>query len=195
MSQVRVLTRANVRELSVVQPGLEVIDWVLYDTLNVAAGGAATSFTFFQQAVGQAGITLETTNMEIPGQLPSGYQFVGQKIIMEPLPAGLITLPATMVDAYNVTHAGRSQFFIGNRPYLQLPIKNLIGGAFTGFTGVAVGYAQSRTIVNGEMEYSPVIPANYSFKVQNDYDAAPVLTAAVKVRCQIIGKMIRPRQG
>lgn len=195
MAQVRVLTRANVRELSVVQPGLEIIDWWLYDTLNIAAGGTATSFSFFQQAVGQAGVTLETTNMEIPGQLPSGYQFVAQKVMMEPIPAGLLTAVATMTDVYNVTHAGRAQFFIGNRPYFQLPIKNLIGGAFQGFAGVAVGYAQSRTIINGEMEYSPVIPANYSFKVQADFDSAPALTAAVKLRCQIIGKLIRPRQG
>src|SRR3972149_3492690 len=125
MAQVRVLTRANVRELSVVQPGLEIIDWWLYDTLAITAGGAATMFTFFQQAVGSGGVTLETTNMEIPGQLPSGYQMVAQKIIVEPLPVGALTALATVTDVYNVTHAGRAIFNIGNRPYMQAPIKNL----------------------------------------------------------------------
>jgi hypothetical protein len=195
--KLKVLTRAQIAQLSVVQNALEVLDWVLYDRLPVLNGGAATQFTFFQQAVGQSGITKDTTNLEIPGQLPAGHEFVCQKIIFEAQPnqaAGIVAAYAQ--DAVNLTHYGWGQFNIGSRPYLEAPLKNFIGGNLQGFTGVVTAaYAQSRTVVNGEMEYAPVIPANYSFNFQANYPLAPVVAADGFIRAQMIGKLIRPRQG
>lgn len=201
--KVELLSKADLRQLAVVQESLEILDWNLYDTKTVATGGTATSFTFFQQSVGQGTVTLETTNLDIPGQLPSGHKFVAQKIIAEGLPSILAATlanpatPAYLLDAVAVTHKGFAQFFIGTRPYLQVPVKNLVGGQLSGFAagGPAVAYAQSRTIVNGEMEYSPVIPSTYAFNISVVYPSAPVLTADTGLRMQIVGKLIRPRQG
>lgn len=198
-AKLEVLTRQQVRQLSVVQAGLEVIDWILYDKLIFATGGTAVTGTFFQQAVGQAGVTKEVTDMEIPGQLPSGHKFVCQKIVVSALPAVAgLTSADYVADAFALTHAGYAEMNIGTRPYLTCPILDLIGGNLQGFAGGATSfgaYAQSRTVINGELEYSPVIPSNYAFNVTVTYPAAPTLTANTGLRCQLVGKMIRPRQG
>jgi len=198
--KVSVLTRKDVRDLSVIAGGLEVLDWVLYDTLSIATG-AVTQLRFFQQATGQAGITLEKTNMELPGQLPAGYKFVIQKLVATPR-IGLALTGALVKDMVAVTHRGYAQLMIGTRPYLQCPLINLIGGAFQGFFGTAVGgtlleqgYVAPRTIVNGELEYSPAIPANFTFSVQVGYDTAPTVSATTDLCIQAVGKLIRPRQG
>jgi hypothetical protein len=196
--KVDVLTRAQVRQLSVVQESFEILDWWYYDTITIAQGGTASVITFFQQSQGQGGLTKETTNMEIPSQLMSGYKLVAQKITCEPMPATYIGASTSFIDQYNVTHAGFAEFYIGGRNYMEVPIKNLLGGHFFGFSGgsqAGVTYGQSKTVLNGQMEYSPVIPATFNFGVRFTYPAAPTLTAAVKVRVQIVGKLIRPRQG
>jgi len=196
---VNIMTRQQVRELSVVGQSLEVIDWVLYDTLTLSTGGTQVAFRFFQQAVGQAGISLDKTNMEIPGQLPAGYKFVCQKIVA--LPRILPTLTAASVkDMASVSHKGHAQFFIGTRPYMQAPLVNLVGGAFVGFVGAfdaatSLAYAAPRTVINGELENGITIPANFSFSIAVDYDAAPTLAANTDLTIQLVGKLIRPRQG
>lgn len=195
-AKLEVLTREQLRQLSVVQPSLEILDWVLYDTLVVATGGTATVFTFFQQAVGQAGVTKEQTNMDIPGQLPSGHKFVAQKLVVQPIPSVFAGATTELVDQFNVSHRGYADFNIGTRPYFTVPVLNLIGGHFfAAIGGNAQGYAMSKTLVSGELHYSPVIPANYAFNVTVTYPAAPTLTADVKLRMQMVGKLIRPRQG
>ena len=198
-SNVQIMTRQQVRELSVVGQSLEVLDWVLYDTQTIATGGTQTSFRFFQQAIGQGGLSLDSTNMEIPGQLPAGYKFVCQKIVATPK-QGLTLTAASVSDIFAVTHRGNAQLFIGTRPYTQNPMVNLIGGGFMGFAASfdavnSVSYATPRTVVNGELEYGISIPANYSFSVLLNYDLAPTLVADVKLTMQMVGKLIRPRQG
>ena len=197
--KIDVLTRKDLRELAVVGSQLEVIDWKLYDTLTVATGGTQTSFRYFQQAIGQGGISLETTNMEIPGQLPAGYKFVCQEVLLVPKQALTLTA-ASVKDEFAVTHRGRAQFFIGTRPYLQVPLQDLIGGTFHGFAAAfdaatSIAYASPRAANNAKLEYSPVIPANYSFSMLVEYDTAPVLTASIPLQMQFVGKLIRPRQG
>jgi hypothetical protein len=195
MSNVQLITRKDIKELSVVGKSLEVIDWVLYDTLTVAAAGTQTAFRFFQQSQGQAGISLAQTNLEIPGQLPAGYKFVCQKLILN-AQTPLTLLAAGVKDQVAVTHRGGAQLFIGTRPYLQVPTQDLVGGALTGFAATQdLAYASARTVINGEMEYSPVIPANFSFSVLLNYDAAPVVSANIALQLQMVGKLIRPRQG
>ena len=198
-AKVDLMSKRDLAQLAVVGQSLEVLDWILYDKLTFTTGGTQTAFRYFQQAQGNAGLSLEATNMEIPGQLPAGYKFVAQKIVMTPR-QGLAIGSVSAKDAFAVTHRGSAQFFIGTRPYLQCPVSNLIGGAFVGFAAatsaaVDVAYVAPRTVINGEMEYSPVIPANFSFSVLLNYDAAPVLTANIDAYVQIVGKLIRPRQG
>lgn len=195
MSNVQLITKKDIRELSVVGKSLEVIDWVLYDTLTIASGGTQTAFRFFQQSQGQSGVSLAQTNLEIPGQLPAGYKFVCQKIVLTPATDLALSAPG-VGDQVAVTHRGSAQLFIGTRPYLQTPVQNLVGGALIGFAATAnLAYAAARTVINGEMEYSPVIPANFSFSLLIQYDAAPTLTANITLAAQMVGKLIRPRQG
>lgn len=194
-SRVEVLTRKDLRDLSVISGGLEVLDWVLYDTVTVLQAAPLTRYRFFQQSTGQAGVSLQKTNMEIPGQLPAGYKMVAQKLVFIPKQK-TTCLVVDAKDAYIVTQ-GYAQFFIGTRPYLQAPTQNLIGGAFQ---GVAAGPTEfvsiaPRTVVNGELEYSPVVPANYAFYVEVAFDTAPSLTANIDIQCQMVGKLVRPRQG
>ncbi len=193
---IEVLTRQDVRDLSVVGNGLEILDWVLYDTLRPATGGTVTSFRFFQQAVGNGGISLETTNMEIPGQLPAGYKFVCQKITAKVREATTL-VSADVIDMHALLERGRAELFIGTRPYFQIPMDVLSGGGLHGWDGAAatVAYAAPRTVINGELAYSPVIPANYSFSVLVNYDAAPTLAKTTDLQIRLVGKLIRPRQG
>lgn len=198
-SNVQIMTRQQVRELSVVGASMEILDWVLYDTLTIANGGTQTAFRFFQQSIGQSGLSLESTNLEIPGQLPAGYKFVCQKIVCSPATSLTLTA-ATAKDIVAVSQRGVSQLFIGTRPYTQLKMSNLIGGGLMGFSSAfdaatALTYVTPRTVINGELEYGISIPANYSFSVLVNYDAAPVVSADIKVTMQMVGKLIRPRQG
>ncbi|MDE1822335.1 MAG: hypothetical protein KGI98_15970 [Euryarchaeota archaeon] len=197
--KIELLSRKDIANLSVVGASTEVLDWVIYDTLTIATGGTATQFRFFQQSYGQSGVSLEQTNMEIPGQLAAGYKFVCKRIVATPVVKNDLAR-ASLIDAYNVTHAGRAQFFIGNRPYLQVPMQVLIGGGFGGFAATTVAaestnYVAPRAVISGSMDYSPVIPATYSFSVLLDYPAAPTLAASVPLRMQLVGLILRPRQG
>ena len=198
---VQLITKADIRQLSVVGSAMEVIDWTLYDTLTVANAGTQTAFRFFQQSIGQSGNSLEVTNLEIPGQLPAGYKFVCQKIILTPR-ANLSLSAAGVKDAVAVTQRGSAQLFIGTRPYLQAPCENLIGGGFTGFSATAtaagtndLAYVAPKSAASGHIEYAPVIPANFSFSLLLNFDAAPVVSASIGLRAQMVGKLIRPRQG
>jgi hypothetical protein len=202
MAKVEVLTRKDVRDLSVVGGGLEILDWVMYDTLTIANAGTQAEFKFFQQAVGPQGITLDTTNMDLPGQLSNGFKLIAQKLVVQPILTAM-TLVAVR-DAYEVSHKGYATFYIGTREYLRLPIVDLLGGGFNGFAAVAVpdagpkdelAYVMPRTVINGELEYSPAIPSTFTFSMVLTYPAAPVVAASMKVRCSIVGKLIRPRQG
>ena len=193
---VAIMTRQDIARREVVGADQEILDWVLYDTLTILTGGTQTAFRFFQQAFGQAAITKEITNMEIPGQLPARHLFVLQKVVLQPVLNVLTGVVAAFTDALAVTHRGWSSLNIGRASYLESPVQMLIGGAFTGFGGVgAEVYAASRTVINGELEYSPVIPATFSFSLSIDYPVAPTLAANQQLRCLLVGKMIRPRQG
>lgn len=202
-SKVELLSRKDLRDLSVISSGLEILDWILYDTLNVGTSNTKVSFRFFQNSI-SGSTSIEKTNLEIPGQLPAGYKFVAQKLVFMPRIGGSANdaLPlltsAYVKDMIGVSHRGAAQFFIGTRPYLQCPLVDLIGGALTGWSAASSqdqSYAAPRTIINGELEYAPVVPANFSFSVLVNYDTAPTPVAAIDLQMQIVGKLIRPRQG
>lgn len=196
MPKVHIMTRSDLQKMAVVGSQIEIIDWWLYDTLTFASGD--TSKKFLQQAGGAAGITREGTNMDIPSQLPSGHKFVAQKIVLSLFPVGAPTAAATLTDLRNIVNAGLATFQIGSRNYMEVPINNLIGGSLYGFgsDGAAVlQYAQGKSVVNGQLEYSPVIPQNYNFAVSLDWDTGPATTADVVLKMQIAGKLLRPVQG
>lgn len=193
---VQVFTRRDLQKLSVVGSQIEILDWWLYDTLTFVNGD--TSKKFFQQAAGTTGVTRETTNMDISSQLPSGHKFVAQKIVLSLFPVGAATAAATLTDLRNIVNSGLATFTIGSRNYMEVPINNLIGGSLYGFgsNGAAVlQYAQGKSVVNGMLEYSPVIPQNYNFSVSLAWDTGPSTTANVALKMQLVGKLLRPVQG
>lgn len=201
--KIEVLSRKDLRDLAVVGGGSDIIDWTLYDTLNIPVAGSQVSFKYFQQSVGPNGITLEQTNMDIPAQLPNGVRFVVQEILARPI-IGVGMVKADLVDLHKVSHNGVLTFNIGTRTYFQVPILDCIGGLLQGFSSAATTvaatnlettYAGPRSLVNGKLEYSPVIPSTFNFAVNLDYPAAPAPTVAVKFRIELKGKLIRPRQG
>lgn len=195
MARVEVLTRKDVRDLSVVGGGLEILDWVLYDTLTILTGGTQNEFKFFQQAVGPQGVTQDTTNMDLPGQLSNGFKFIAQKLVLQPILQGYTV--ANFNDALQVSHRGVATLYIGTRDYFVCPTEDLLGGGFNGFSGDATGvvYAMPRTVINGELEYSPSIPSTFTFSLVVRYPVAPTLAANQKLRASIVGKLIRPKQG
>jgi len=192
----KMLTRDDLRKLSVVGGGVEVLDWRFYDTLDIANGGVQSVFRFFQQAQGVGGLTKETTNMDIASQLPRGYEFVPTSIIARLVdPTGAIAV-TDLTDKLLCTSVGFMSFNIGNRPYYECKVLDLFGGALTGWTGnLAAGYTQARTLDGVRLELSPVIPSNYNFDVTVTYPAAPVVTLTQKLYIALVGKVLRPRQG
>lgn len=194
--KVQVLDKNALRQLSVVQPSLEILDWHLYDTLTILSGGSQTQFTFFQQAIGQGGITKETTNMTLPSQLPSGHRMVVEKVILEVIPTAALG-PSFLADVVAPTHNGYAEFAIGGRNYLEVPNKVLIGGYLFGFAGAdaATSYAQGKSLISGKLDYMPTIPSTFNFGVTLTFPAAPTLSANVKARVYLSGKLVRPRQG
>ncbi len=194
MPKIQVFTRRDLQKLSVVGSQIEILDWWLYDTLTFTNG--QTSKKFFQQAAGAGGATRETTNMDIPSQLPSGHKFVAQKIVLSLFPVGALTAITTLTDINNIVKSGVATFQIGSRNYMEVPINNLIGGSLYGFSGsLANQYAQGKSVVNGELEYAPVIPQNFNFSVSLAWDTGPVTTANVALKMQLVGKLLRPVQG
>jgi hypothetical protein len=208
MAKIDILTRQDLRSLAVVGGGLEVLDWTLYDTLPLVNAGTQTVFKFFQQAVGPAGVTLETTNMDLPGQLSNGYRFCIESLRLVPkvqLAAGIPTMTiAAFRDAVATTATGTAVLFIGGRDYLKVPAQSLLGGGFIGFGATAVG-AGSLEVVSayprtgmrdGVLEYKLVLPSTFQFAVELSYfSGAPTLVAPINLRCELKGKIIRPRQG
>jgi len=199
MAAIELMTRSDIKQLAVVGKDLEILDWVLYDNLPVLSAGAATSYRFFQHAFGNAGVTKEITNMEIPSQLPAGHRFVMQKIVLgvkEDVPASDMSV-VSVKEIYKLLARGRSAFSIGSRNYLEVMNTALTGGSLTGFAGgpTEIAYAAPRTVINGELEYSPVIPSTFGFAVLVEYDIAPVVTTNKMLNCCLVGKLVRPRQG
>jgi hypothetical protein len=194
--KIEVLTAKDLRDLAVVGGGQDILDWKLYDTLNIpAVGSTQVQFKYFQQAVGPNGITLEQTNMDIPAQLANGVRFACNEIQVQPI-IGVGMGAADLTDLYKATHSGILSFNIGTRTYFQVPILDCMGGGFYGFTGLpTIVYASNRNVHRGSLEYSPVIPSTFNFNVTLDYPLAPAPVLPVKVRVLLKGKLIRPRQG
>lgn len=106
----------------------EVVKDSLYHYQTYAAAGQ-TSLTFFQTPVGQAGNTLEETNMELAGQLPAPKNFLVDSIEIIFYPNDLpVTEQNTATtdfvgsdaanDVYTALKLGFLDFFIGSKSYL-----------------------------------------------------------------------------
>jgi len=200
-ASVRILSREDVKRLSVVQSSSEVIGWKYYDTLVYDPAAPRASYTFFQQSIGQAGVTREVTNLTLPSQLPSGHQMVVEKIVCKAY-VDLPTLDITSAMAiWALYRQGSVQFNIGGRVYHECPMADLFGGFLFGFaaTGNAteIAYLQGNAVVTGAIEPAITIPSTFNFDLTVTYPVVPVIVVPVKtfLKVYLIGKLIRPRQG
>jgi len=109
---------------------VDVIVEPRYDTQTILAAGALT-LTFFQVPIGQgqsafgaAGTTknLSDTNMDLPGQLPAGYNFKITGFRVQP------AFTLTAVDARQWTAGAWFEFTIGSKPFLRVPLDTIPAG-------------------------------------------------------------------
>ncbi len=107
----------------------EGVRQTLYDFQTYAAAGQ-TMLQFFQVPLGQAGKTIEDTNMDQAGALPTPKYFLVESIEIYFYPGGNISglqndVLANLVDTdYSndvkaVAEAGALTYFIGSKNYLQ----------------------------------------------------------------------------
>lgn len=114
-------------QFSVNVPGVsERISQPLYSYQLYPAAGTGV-MTFFQSAAGQAGVTLQQTNMQLPGQLPAGQIALITGISVDYLPGTTTGLPITgpradaatgaANDFYTIMRSGVVRLEIGSKPY------------------------------------------------------------------------------
>lgn len=130
----------------------EGIRQTLYDYQTYAAAGQ-TSLSFFQVPVGQAGKTVDDTNIEVAGSLPQPKHFLVESIEVRFWPTALPVVSATGVlatqaasnytnDVTTFAKSGSLNFFIGSKTYLEeAPV-----GRFPPKTRVDADFAVSQTV-------------------------------------------------
>lgn len=194
----QILSRADLQALQVqaVNQKQSIINWTYYDRQTILASNPTASYSFFKESFNGA-VTLETTNMELSGQLQQQYAFVITEIKFVPIPGGTLGVLANATDQEAVTATGHVQLFIGNRPFYQNKLRTFIGGGLyvggTGISTVASVLASPKAIDNGgKLSYMPLVDGQTSFYVQLDYDTAPTVAANLLLYAKMDGFLIRP---
>lgn len=139
----------NPRQYSVQSPNtLQYAPAYLYDWLPLGAGGVAqSSYTFFQRAAGQAGVTYEDTNMQQPGQLGAGNIFQVQQIWVG-LELGVDYVSTGADAAVAAANALDDYKTIMNRGYLQMYV-NSSPQLGTGISPLLLAAAPPNIVVSG----------------------------------------------
>jgi len=102
----------------------EVIRQSLYDFQTYDAANGHSTINFFQVPVGQSSKTLEDTNMEIAGSLPSPKRFLAESVEVfffpgdDPSSFGAQAANDFVNDVYKVLKTGYLRLFIGSKDYL-----------------------------------------------------------------------------
>ena len=124
---------ADLQKYNVNLQEFEQIRQSLYDSAIYPAAGA-TSLRFFQQPIGQDGKTLEDTNLQLAGQLPTNQLFLVEdvQLLFFPNFDGAVTNPddqpavfgaqaaaQQINDVYEFAQAGALRFEIGSKDYLR----------------------------------------------------------------------------
>lgn len=162
---------AQLREFAVNKADeFEITRQTLYDTLTYNAAGQS-NLTFFQNPVGQAGKTLEDTNMEAAGQLPAPKYFLVESIEIRFFPGVnpvvSSNFPTTQAvttnftnDVYAFQKAGYLDFFIGSKSYLtEAPL-----GKFPPKTNLTTEFGAG-------FQMKQAIPADEASQIIGDYAA------------------------
>lgn len=185
---------------------VEVIWQPLYDIQTYAQAGQA-SLSFFQVPAGQGGKTFADTNMMMPGQLPSGMNFLCTGVELQFFPAGTIETTAANSfadDVYLVTKPGSwlelnllQKNYLREAPLLNFPQQQgLVGFAATNITsatdGSLIEYART---AGPTYQISPLrIPASQNFVVILQWPAVQAISAAAKIGIRLLGFTFRNAQ-
>lgn len=207
---------AQLKEYAVTRPeGFEIVRQSLYDTLEYNAAGQS-QLLFFQNPAGQAGKTLEDTNMESQGSLPDPKHFLVQSIALEFLPGvNPVTVdtdaevsPSNFAnDMYAFAKSGYLDLFISSKSYLteaplgKFPPKTHLDGDFSAGAAsdqtntVLMDLAQMRGrpyFIDPEVALAP----NMNFNVSLNWKTPAALPSgqAGKVICRLDGLMFRAIQ-
>lgn len=194
---------------------MEAITQPLYSYQSYPAAGTAQPLQFFQsQPIGA--ITLEDTNMELPGQLPAPQSFLLSGIGIDYLPGttaarfGAQSANGQLNDFYAIMRRGVLTLTIGSKPYLTvgplmtLPPRAHINGvaavadattaAANLQTMVQVGYSDGPTFTPRPL----LIPPSQNFRVTLAWPggavAIPSADAAARIGVQLYGVLYRSAQ-
>lgn len=197
-----------------VQGVVEAIYQPTYDTLAYAAAGQ-NALRFFQTPVGQAGRTLEDTNMRQAGSFPAPQQFLANQICLEFVPGVLpgvsSAVPADMIeyvnDVFTFATNGVLELNVGSKNKLTdaplgkfpashtLDIGAALSNAAAGATGLTVNYAAPKGML---YDITPInIPWGQNFDVTLSWPTAlaPLpSTVAGTVRVTLNGFLYRLAQ-
>lgn len=194
---------------------MEAITQPLYSYQSYPAAGTANPLTFFQsQPVGA--ITLEDTNMQLAGVLPSPQRFLIQGIAVDFLSGTSVARFGTegangnLNDYYAVMKRGYLTLTIGSKVYsqwtsmLQLPPRSHIGGVAAAAdastaaaslqTMVQAGWSEGETFRPRPL----LIESTQNFSVNISYPggavAIPSADVAARIGVWLYGTLYRPAQ-
>ena len=190
-------------QFSVFREGWEQIAQPLFDYQTYPAAGAL-NFQFFAVQLGQAGKTIQDTNLVLAGQLSADtYQLV-DAIKVDYQPAALTSAGVTnFADMFEVMDHGSLDFRVGQKSYLQIaPLKfcptntGVSGCAAFATTVAATTLNVDAPILQGERRYiNPVmIPPVQSFSVLVAFKALVTVAADARLGVHLDGTMFRRSQ-
>jgi len=192
----------------------EAITQPLYSYQPYPAAGSTQPLQFFQNTPTGA-VTLEDTNMQLPGQLPAPQSYLVQGIGVDYLSSIIATLGAdsaqnALSDLYAILRRGVLTFIIGSKnyliqgPLLQLPVRGHINGVAAVASSTTPAAALETKIAVGFTDgdvFRPrplLIPASQNFSVTLAWPAGaqPILSAdpAARIGVQLYGTLYRPVQ-
>jgi len=183
---------------------VEAIWQPLYD-YQATVAAATTSQVFFQEPVGYNGRTLESTNMQLAGQIQTGQAFVitGIELDFTPdLDIGAAALDDQFLeDVFDFYKRGNLVLNIGDKPYLkQAPLRSFPPTtSLAGFTSVATTATTTTqsynyaTVRGKEFSLRPLLlQSGQSFSV--DIQNRPVLSTTGRLGVKLNGWLFRQAQ-
>ena len=194
---------------------MEAITYPLYSYQSYPAAGTVQPLQFFQAAPGGT-VTLEDTNMQLPGQLPAPQSFLLQAIGIDYLPGtaasrfGAQSANGQLNDFYAIMRRGYLELEIGSKIYLrfgslmQMPPRAHINGVAAISDQTTPAAAMQSMVQVGYSDgpvFSPrplLIPPSQNFNVRLSWPAGavaiPSADAAARIGVQLLGTLYRPAQ-
>jgi hypothetical protein len=209
---VNIPSREQLAQFRVNRPQQEGIYQPLYHYQSYAAAGTTTQYTFFQNPVGQSGLTYEDTNMDSAGQMPAGKQMLVTSIQVvlfpgaDPAVFGAQAVAAFIDDVYIFGKAGYLKFFVGSKDYTIDGPMGKFSAQFgmSGFAAIAdqstiAADLQSRVTAASwrgpEYRITPVLlESNQNFNVTLNFPTTTAISAAARVGVILNGIQYRNSQ-